>query len=185
MQGGLDPSTSPGRFRARVRVGETVPAGTCATFGLWWSRYTEDGANCNATTSTAITDFGGGATFFDNLVQVAHNVVIGRHCVVVAQVGISGSSRLGNYVTLAGQVGLAGHLEIGDRAVLGAQSGVNKSLAGGRTYMGYPAVPAEEWREEVALTHRLGKLFARVKQLEQQVREQLPRSTPETSSSGS
>ncbi len=60
-----------GRFRATARVGETVPAGTCATFGVWWGRYTEDGQNCNATTSTATTDFGGGATFFDNLVQVA------------------------------------------------------------------------------------------------------------------
>ena len=59
-----------GRFRATARVGETVPAGTCATFGLWWGRYTEDGENCNATTSTAVTDLGGGATFFDNLVQV-------------------------------------------------------------------------------------------------------------------
>jgi anaerobic selenocysteine-containing dehydrogenase len=59
-----------GRFRAVAKVGQTVPAGTCATFGLWWGRYTADGVNCNVTTSTATTDLGGGATFFDNLVQV-------------------------------------------------------------------------------------------------------------------
>jgi UDP-3-O-[3-hydroxymyristoyl] glucosamine N-acyltransferase len=113
-------------------------------------------------------------TKIDNLVQVAHNVVVGKHCILVAQVGISGSCRLGSYVTLAGQVGLAGHLEIGDQAVVGAQTGVNKSLAGGTTYMGYPAVPAQEWREEVALMHRLGKLFDRVKELERQVKQQIP-----------
>jgi UDP-3-O-[3-hydroxymyristoyl] glucosamine N-acyltransferase len=119
-------------------------------------------------------------TKIDNLVQVAHNVVVGKHCILVAQVGVSGSCRLGNYVTLAGQVGLAGHLEIGDQAIVGAQTGVNKSLAGGETYMGYPAVPAQEWREEVALVHRLGKLFARVKQLEQLVRQQVPGSKSES-----
>lgn len=113
-------------------------------------------------------------TKIDNLVQVAHNVVVGKHCILVAQVGVSGSCRLGNYVTLAGQVGLAGHLEIGDQAVVGAQTGVNKSLAGGTTYMGYPAVEAQEWREEVALVHRLGKLFDRVKALERQVKQQIP-----------
>ena len=60
-----------GRFRARALVGETVKFGTVVTQGIWWNKYSPDGTNCNATTSTRLTDLGGGATFFDNLVQVA------------------------------------------------------------------------------------------------------------------
>ena len=59
-----------GRFRAKAMVGDNVKPGVVVTLGLWWRRYTVDGVNCNTTTSTALTDFGGGATFFDNLVQV-------------------------------------------------------------------------------------------------------------------
>jgi anaerobic selenocysteine-containing dehydrogenase len=59
-----------GRFRARAVVGETVKPGVVVSLGLWWRRWTDDGANCNTTTSTATTDLGGGATFFDNLVEV-------------------------------------------------------------------------------------------------------------------
>ncbi len=105
-------------------------------------------------------------TKIDNLVQIAHNVVIGRHCLIVAQVGISGSTRLGDYVTLAGQVGVAGHLEIGDGVVVSAQSGVSKTLEAREMYMGSPAVPAGEYREQVAYVRRLGKLSERVHRLE-------------------
>lgn len=106
-------------------------------------------------------------TKIDNLVQIAHNVVIGKHCILVSHVGVSGSTKLGNYVTLAGQVGVVGHIEIGDQAVVGAQSGVSKSLSGKEVYMGSPAIPAKEWREQVAMLHRLGKLQDRVRKLEQ------------------
>jgi UDP-3-O-[3-hydroxymyristoyl] glucosamine N-acyltransferase len=102
----------------------------------------------------------------DNLVQIAHNVVVGRHTLLVAQAGISGSTLLGQRVTLAGQVGVAGHLQIGDGAVVSAQSGVSKSLPGGALYMGSPAQPAAEFREQVALLRRLGRLQERVKHLE-------------------
>lgn len=108
-------------------------------------------------------------TKIDNLVQVAHNVVIGEHCILVSQVGVSGSTRLGRYVTLAGQVGVVGHLEIGDRATVGAQGGVSKSLPAGGVYNGSPAVPAQEWREQVAQLRRMEKLISRVKRLEEQV----------------
>ena len=64
-------------------------------------------------------------TKIDNLVQIAHNVVIGKHCIIISQAGISGSTRLGHYVTLAGQVGLVGHIEIGDKTIVAAQSGVS------------------------------------------------------------
>jgi anaerobic selenocysteine-containing dehydrogenase len=62
---------SRGAFHARAVVGETVKPGVVVSFGIWWNKHTEDGTNCNVTTSTALTDLGGGATFFDNLVEVA------------------------------------------------------------------------------------------------------------------
>jgi UDP-3-O-[3-hydroxymyristoyl] glucosamine N-acyltransferase len=101
----------------------------------------------------------------DNLVQVAHNVVIGKHSVIAAQTGISGSTRVGERVTMAGQVGIVGHVEIGDGTVIAAQSGVSKDIRGG-TWFGYPAVPIADAKRHIAWIHRLGKLFARVKALE-------------------
>jgi UDP-3-O-[3-hydroxymyristoyl] glucosamine N-acyltransferase len=104
----------------------------------------------------------------DNLVQVAHNVVIGKHSVIAAQTGISGSTRVGEQVQMAGQVGIVGHVAIGDRTVIAAQSGVSKDIAGG-TWFGYPATPIAEAKRHVAWIHRLGKLLARVKALEEKV----------------
>jgi UDP-3-O-[3-hydroxymyristoyl] glucosamine N-acyltransferase len=103
----------------------------------------------------------------DNLVQIAHNVVVGKHCILVSQTGISGSTRLGNYVTLAGQVGIVGHIQIGDRAIVAAKSGVSKSVPAGGVYFGYPAGPLQNQKEELARIARLPKLYARVKKLEQ------------------
>jgi UDP-3-O-[3-hydroxymyristoyl] glucosamine N-acyltransferase len=106
----------------------------------------------------------------DNLVQVAHNVVIGRGSIIVAQVGIAGSSRLGEGVTLAGQAGVVGHVEIGERVIVGAQTGVTKDLpANSGVWLLSPAVKIREAREQVARIHTLGKLFARVKALEKKL----------------
>ena len=106
-------------------------------------------------------------TKIDNLVQIAHNVTIGKHCIVVSQVGISGSSRLGNYVTLAGQVGLIGHIEIGDQAVIGAKSGVSKNVPPKEHWFGIPAINENAFKTRLAYTNRLDKLHARVRKLEQ------------------
>lgn len=105
----------------------------------------------------------------DNLVQIAHNVVIGEHCIVVAQAGISGSTRLGSHVILGGQVGVVGHVEIEAGAAVAAQSGVSKSLRKG-VYSGYPATPIEEWRESVVHVRRLPALLERIARLEQELR---------------
>ena len=113
-------------------------------------------------------------TKIDNLVQIAHNVIVGRHSLLVAQAGISGSTKLGERVTLAGQVGVVGHIEIGANAVVGAQSGVSKSLEPAALYMGTPAVPANEYREQVAYIRRLHKLADRVLKLEQALQALLP-----------
>lgn len=116
-------------------------------------------------------------TKIDNLVQIAHNVVIGKHCLIVSQAGISGSTRLGNYVTLAGQVGVVGHIEIGDETIVAAQSGVSKSLGPKQVVFGYPAMPLRESKEQLARIGRLPKLYERVKKLEQIVGS-LPNSSP-------
>lgn len=102
----------------------------------------------------------------DNLVQVAHNVIIGKHSVVAAQTGIAGSVRIGQYVMIGGQVGIIGHIEIGDKTMIGAQSGISKNIDGG-TWWATPAVPLNEAKQHLAFVRRLGKLFARVKVLEQ------------------
>jgi UDP-3-O-[3-hydroxymyristoyl] glucosamine N-acyltransferase len=110
----------------------------------------------------------GEGTKIDNLVQIAHNVQIGRHSLIVAQTGISGSTRIGNHVILAGQSGIVGHISIGDGIIVSAQSGISKSLPpeDGALYMGTPAVPAKDYREQMALLRRLPKLQERLKALE-------------------
>jgi UDP-3-O-[3-hydroxymyristoyl] glucosamine N-acyltransferase len=122
----------------------------------------------------------GEGTKIDNLVQIAHNVVVGKHCILCGLTGVSGSTKLGDYVTLAGQVGTVGHVEIGSGVVVGAQSGVNKSLPDKQIFMGTPAVPAKEWREQVAHIHSLHKLKARVARLEQLLGEKEKSSSRET-----
>ncbi len=97
----------------------------------------------------------GEGTKIDNLVQIGHNVVVGRHCVIVSQVGIAGSSTLEDFVVLGGQVGLAGHLTIGMGAQIAAQSGVAGDVPRGAKYGGYPAQPALNWARESALLKSL------------------------------
>jgi UDP-3-O-[3-hydroxymyristoyl] glucosamine N-acyltransferase len=104
----------------------------------------------------------------DNLVQIAHNVIIGKNSVIVAQTGISGSTRVGERVTMAGQVGIVGHVEIADGSVIAAQSGVSKSVPGG-VWFGYPAGPIDEVKQQIAWIRSLGKLFARVKEIEKKL----------------
>jgi UDP-3-O-[3-hydroxymyristoyl] glucosamine N-acyltransferase len=104
----------------------------------------------------------------DNLVQIAHNVVIGKNSVIVAQTGISGSTRVGERVMMGGQVGIVGHLEIADGSMIAAQSGITKNLPGG-VWFGSPAVPFPEAKQQIAWIHRLGKLFSRVKAIEKKL----------------
>jgi UDP-3-O-[3-hydroxymyristoyl] glucosamine N-acyltransferase len=110
-------------------------------------------------------------TKIDNLVQIAHNCIIGENCMIVSQVGISGSSKLGNHVTLAGQVGLAGHLEIGDNVMVGAQSGVPGDLPANAVFTGYPAVPHKEWLKYSMTLPRLPDMRRTQNVLEKRVAE--------------
>ncbi|HEY8901567.1 MAG TPA: UDP-3-O-(3-hydroxymyristoyl)glucosamine N-acyltransferase [Chthoniobacterales bacterium] len=105
-------------------------------------------------------------TKIDNLVQIAHNVRVGAHTIICSQVGISGSTRIGSYVTLAGQAGIVGHIEIGDKAIVAAQTGLSRNLKAGDIVCGSPAREIQTWKEQAAQVNRLGKLYDRVKKLE-------------------
>jgi len=108
-------------------------------------------------------------TKLDNLVQVAHNCQIGEDCMIVSQVGISGSTRIGNHVTLAGQVGVAGHLTIGDNVIVGAQSGVPGSLPANAGYSGSPVLPHKEWLKSMAVVANLPDMRKTVAALEKRI----------------
>ncbi len=97
----------------------------------------------------------GEGTKIDNLVQIAHNVVIGRHCVIVSQVGISGSATLEDGVVLGGQVGVVGHVRIGSGAQIAATSNVASDIPPGARWGGTPAKPMREWMREIAVVNRL------------------------------
>lgn len=111
----------------------------------------------------------GEGTKIDNLVQIGHNCVIGKHCIIISLTGISGSSRLSDYVTVAGQVGIAGHVTVGSKAILSARTGVSCSIPGDLVYGGNPAQALREELKTQALARRLPKLIARVKELEDTV----------------
>jgi len=114
----------------------------------------------------------GNGTKIDNLVQLGHNVQVGAHCIIVAQVGISGSTRLGDRVVLAGQVGLTGHLELGDGVQVGAQSGVHNSIPAGETWLGSPAREFKTSARIEAAIPRLPDLLKRVRALEKKLTDE-------------
>ena len=105
----------------------------------------------------------GRGTKIDNLVQIAHNVEIGEHCVIASQTGISGSVVIEDYVVIAGQVGIGDHARIGKGAVLGGQCGIlpHKMVRPGATVWGTPARPLKEYLKQQALAHRAEKREAK------------------------
>jgi UDP-3-O-[3-hydroxymyristoyl] glucosamine N-acyltransferase len=114
----------------------------------------------------------GAGTKIDNLVQIAHNVEIGRHCAISAQCGIAGSTKIGEWVILGGQVGVADHVTIENRAIVGAQCGIpsGKKLLSGVIYWGTPARPLTEVKERHADLGRLPKFFEQLKALAERVK---------------
>jgi len=132
-----------------------------------------DDVEVGANTSIDRARFGktviGEGTKIDNLVQIGHNCVIGKHCLIVAQCGISGSSKIGNYVTIAGQAGVAGHVTIGDQAIITARAGVTTDLAGKEVYAGRPAVPIKQDTKARAMVRRLPKMVDKLKAIEKRL----------------
>jgi UDP-3-O-[3-hydroxymyristoyl] glucosamine N-acyltransferase len=108
----------------------------------------------------------GRGTKIDNLVQIAHNVEIGEHCLLVAQVAVAGSSKLGNYVVLAGQAGVAGHLKIGNHVRVAGKSGVVTDISDGEKVWGLPAQPDRDMKRQLIALKQLPELLKRVAELE-------------------
>ena len=108
-------------------------------------------------------------TKIDNLVQVAHNVKIGKNCIIVAQCGISGSVKIGNNVVMAGQVGLVDHIEIGDNVIIGAGSGIMKSVPANTIMWGIPARPLKDIKTILALRDKLPEMYKRLKFIEKKL----------------
>jgi UDP-3-O-[3-hydroxymyristoyl] glucosamine N-acyltransferase len=113
----------------------------------------------------------GEGTKIDNLCQIAHNVIIGKHCLIVSQSGLAGSCKIEDNVTVAAQSGIAGHVVIGEKAILSGRCGATTSLEGGQIYAGKPALPFREENKLQAHVRRLPKLIARVKALEEAAKQ--------------
>ena len=127
--------------------------------------FVEIGANCCVDRAKFDNTIIGTGTKIDNLVQIAHNVVIGKCCLIAALSGLGGSCRLGNGVILGGQVGLKDNIEIGDGAMIGAQSGVTQDVAAGQTLFGCPALETKEEFRIISARRRLPNMAKQIKQL--------------------
>jgi UDP-3-O-[3-hydroxymyristoyl] glucosamine N-acyltransferase len=113
----------------------------------------------------------GQGTKIDNLVHVAHNVVMGRHCLIMGQVGFAGSTHLGDYCVVASQSGIAGHLKLGNQAVVGAKSGVMRDIPAGGRVLGIPAAPDKQAKRQMIAVQQLPDMIHRLRELEKQVEQ--------------
>lgn len=132
----------------------------------------EIGANTTVDRATMGRTYVGEGTKLDNLIQVAHNVEIGRNNVMASQVGIAGSAKIGDHCMIGGQVGIAGHITIGNNVNIGAQSGVHTSTLSGRTVMGSPTIDARKWLRNAGYVNRISELFERVTKIEKNLTKQ-------------
>ncbi len=129
----------------------------------------EIGANTTVDRARLASTIIGRGTKIDNLVQIAHNVKLGKHNLIVAQTGIAGSASTGDYVVLAGQVGVNGHIHITSRVVVAACSGVMSSIDKPGKYAGIPAFPAQEHHRQLVHLKNLKQYVQQVKQLQKEV----------------
>jgi UDP-3-O-[3-hydroxymyristoyl] glucosamine N-acyltransferase len=133
----------------------------------------EIGSNSTVDRGSLGTTVIGEGTKIDNLVQIAHNVRLGRHCIIAAQTGISGSVEVGNYVVMGGQVGIADHIRIEDHVSIGGQAGLfpGKIVRQGTAVWGTPARPLAEYKKMYAHWAHLPALAAKVKELSRRISE--------------
>ncbi len=115
----------------------------------------EIGANCAIDRGAGPDTVIGEGTKIDNLVQIGHNVKIGKHCVIVAQTGISGSTELGDYVVIGAQAGIVGHIKVGSRVQAAARAGITKDIPDGSVVGGFPAVPIQDFRRQAVALKKL------------------------------
>lgn len=129
----------------------------------------EIGANTTIDRATMGSTVVNKGTKLDNLIQVAHNCVIGENTVMAAQVGIAGSTKIGNSCMVGGQVGFKGHIEVGDYAQIGAQAGISGNVKPGSRLLGSPAIDVHQYAKQVVLEKNLPSLYERLKALEKEV----------------
>lgn len=110
-------------------------------------------------------------TKIDNLVQVAHNVSIGEHCILAGHVGIAGSTTLGNYVVMGGRAAAGDHVVIGDGVMVGGGAGITRDVEAGQVIAGHPAMPLRDWLKAQAVVQKLPELKRSLASLEKQVQE--------------
>lgn len=145
----------------------------------------EIGANCAIDRGALGPTILGEGSKIDNLVHIAHNVVIGRHCLVMGQVGFAGSTRLGDYCVIASQSGIAGHLKLGNQATVGAKSGVMRDVDDRQTVLGIPAAPDKQTKRQWIGLQQLPDMIRRMRLLEKQVAELKAASAPALNDPGS
>ena len=176
VQIGRDCSIGPGASIVHALIGDNVILHAGCRIGQDGFRYRTTGQghikvpqvgrvivqdNVEIGANTAIDRGGSGDTVIgegtkiDNLVQIGHNCMVGRHCIIVSQCGLSGSVVLGDHVVLGGQVGIADHLIVGEGAFIGAKSGVADNIPAGERWIGAPAMPAREFFRVVARMRKL------------------------------
>ena len=158
-----------GERRLRLRADEDA---ACRRFRTSGRCIIEDdvevGANSTIDRGSIADTVIGAGTKLDNLVMIAHNVRLGRMCLIAAQSGIAGSTRLGDGCMIGGQVGVTGHLELGNNVKLGAGSGVMDDIPDGEMWSGAPARPQRDW---LRATSAFYKLADRLREIERQLRE--------------
>ena len=137
----------------------------------------EIGSNVSIDRATTGNTIIGAGTKIDNLVQIAHNVTIGKNSLIIAQVGVAGSTEIGDYVTLAGQVGIVDHVTIESGTIIGAQSGVLGNIAKG-IYSGSPVMPHRDWLKTQAIIAKLPELYKKIRELEGKIKELERRNQP-------
>lgn len=128
----------------------------------------EIGANCTIDRGVSADTKIGKGTKLDNLIHLGHEVVVGKNCIIAAQVGIAGGTKLGDGVTLWGQVGVNKTIEIGDNAVVMGQAGITRSIEGNKTYWGTPIQEFFSKRKELVLIKRLPEIWERIKKLSEE-----------------
>ncbi|HDH12626.1 MAG TPA: UDP-3-O-(3-hydroxymyristoyl)glucosamine N-acyltransferase, partial [Nitrospirae bacterium] len=131
----------------------------------------EIGANVCIDRATVENTIIGCGTKIDNLVQIAHNVKIGKNCLILGQAGISGSVEIGDRVVLAGQVGVRDHVKIGSRAMAGAQAGIGNDIPDGQIYSGSPAIPHSTWLRSQTIYAKLPEYVKRLQELERKFKK--------------
>ena len=125
----------------------------------------EIGSNSSIDRATIGSTKIGEMTKIDNLVHIAHNVVIGKGCYITGQVGIAGSANIGHYCYFGGQSGVAPHVKIGDKSIFAAKSGVTKSMKGGEFYAGYPAIKIRQYHKREAFLNKIEKIYKALQEL--------------------